>query len=286
METQAPNPQAMPPLVDFILTRRLPCAAWMTLMLLVMWLPAMMPGLHPAIALLLMLLGMVVHLMTPALVAMITFGGGLKFTLHVVAIAAVALTGLSGFSLAAGLITLLLYGVLPALSAAALMQSQGVRRSAQYLAIGTGFAVLLGLLLVTATQEIGLREWVNQILEPMFADMASIPAEQAQAMQLFRQSMVAVLPSLLALTLWSIWWGNLAAARHLAKKYGFYQGNEATFLTLSFDKPLAYLFTLLMLLMLVVTGDVSYLVANATIVTGGLLAAQGVLFTHSWLKVK
>ena len=286
MEHQTPSPQVMPPLVDFILTRRLPCAAWMTLMLMAMWLPALMPGLHPVILLLLMTLGMALHLMTPALVALVSFGGGFRFALHVAAIAAAAVTVLSGFPLSAGIVTLLLYGLLPAIAAAALMQMQGIRRSAQYLAIGTGAAVLTGLLFAVAVQDVGLREWVNMILEPMFADMASIPAEQAQAMQLFRQSMVAMLPGLLALSLWIIWWGNLGLARHLAKKYGFYQGDEDRLLTLSFDKPLAYLFTLLMLLMLIVTGDAAYLVANASIVCGGLLAAQGVVVAHSWLKVK
>ena len=98
--------------------------------------------------------------------------------------------------------------------------------------------------------------------------------------------MVSVLPGLLALSLWMTWWGNTGLARHLARKFSFYQGEEASLLTLSFDKTLAYLFALLMLLMLIVSGNVLYLVNNALIVTGGLLAAQGVAVAHSWLKVK
>ena len=286
MNSQPPNPQAMPPLVNFILTRRLPCAALMTVMLLGMWFPVVIPGLHPVITLLLMTLGMALHLMTPALVALVTFGGGLRFALHVAVIASISVTALSGFSLSAGVVTLLLYGLLPILSAVVLMQVQGVRRSAQYVAIGTGIAVILGLLLAAGTQDAGLREWVNLLLEPLFADMASIPAEQMQAMQLFRESMVAVLPGLLALSLWMTWWGNTGLARRLAKKYGFYRGDEANFLTLSFDKTLAYLFGILILLMSIVTGNLLYLVANAAIVTGGLLAAQGVTVAHSWLKAK
>ncbi|NWF39777.1 DUF2232 domain-containing protein [Mariprofundus sp. NF] len=286
MQDQAPEQQVMPPLVDFILTRRLPCAALMSFMLLGMWLPAIVPGIPTVFALLAMTLGIALHLMTPALVALITFGGGLKFALQVVAIAAAVVTALSGFSLSAGVVTLLLYGLLPALAATALMQPGGVRRSAQQVAMGTGIAVVVGLMLAAGTQNLGLQAWVNLLLEPLFADMATLPAEQVQAMQLFRESMVAVLPGLLALTLWMTWWGNMGSARHLAMKYGFYQGEVASLLTLSFDKALAFLFTGLMLLMLIVSGNLLYLVANAAIVTGGLLAAQGVMVAHSWLKVK
>ncbi|ATX82316.1 putative membrane protein (DUF2232) [Mariprofundus ferrinatatus] len=287
MESQAPKPQAMPPLVDFILTRRLPCAAVMTAMLLAMWLPIVIPVANPAIALLLMMLGMALNLMTPALVALVTFGGGFTFALHVAAISAAAITLVSGFSLTAGIVTLLLYGLLPILSATAMMQENGIRRSAEYVAIGSGLMALIGLLLAAAVQDTGVREWIDLLLAPMFAELPqTMPAEQMQAMQMFRESMVAVMPALLVLALWMTWWGNTGTARHWAKKFGFYRGSEASMLTLGFGKTLAYLFVLLMLLVMIVTGDLLYLVANAAIVIGGLLAAQGVAVAHSWLKAK
>lgn len=287
MDHQSPNTQAMPPLVDFILTRRLPCAAMMSIMLLAMWIPMFLPGLPPVLILLTVTLGMAVHLMTPVLVALVTFGGGITFALQVAAIAALVITVLSGFSLSAGIVTLLLYGLLPTLSAAAMMQNQGIRRSAQIIAIGSGVAVIVGLLVATAGQELEIQAWVNLLLEPLFADMPqNMPAEQLQAMKMFRESMVAILPGLLALSLWMAWWGNTGLARHLAKKFGFYQGEEASLLTLNFGKPLAYLFTVVMVLMLLVSGTLHYLVANAAIVTGGMLAAQGVAVAHSWLKAK
>ena len=77
MDNQPPNPQAMPPLVDFILTRRLPCAALMSVMLFAMWIPVMVPGLPTVFVTLAMPLGLALHLMTPALVDLIHLGGGL-----------------------------------------------------------------------------------------------------------------------------------------------------------------------------------------------------------------
>lgn len=287
MEHQAPNPQAMPPLVDFLLTRRLPCAAVMTAMLMAMWLPLALPPSNPAVVLLMMMVGMLLHLMTPALVAVVTFGGGLGFALQVSAISAAAVTLLSGFSLTAGAVTLLIYGLLPAISAVAIMQPDGIRRSAQYVATGAALAIAIGLLLGSAVQDMGLREWVTALLAPLFADLPqTMNAEQMQAMQMFKESMVSIMPALLVLTLWMAWWGNMGTARHWAQKYGFYRGNEASMLTLGFGKPVAYLFTVLLLLVVIATGDLLYLVGNAAIVTGGLLAAQGVAVAHSWLKAK
>lgn len=286
MDSRTPK-QAMPPILSFFLTRRLPCAVLMTAMLLAMWLPATVPGLPQAIAMLVMTVGMVLHMMTPALVALITFGGGFAFALHVVAIGAVAVTLMSGLSLVTGTIVFLLYGLLPIFAAMAIMQERGIRRSAQYIAAGSGIAVLAGLFLAATVQDMGLREWVNLLLEPVFMDLPqTVPTEQLQAMQAFRESMVSMMPALLALGLWAAWWGNVALARHWAKRYDFYRGCELSILTLGFSKVLAYLFVALMIMALVVTGDLLYLVNNSAIMVGGLLAFQGIMVAHSWLKAK
>lgn len=287
MENQAPEPLTMPPILAFILTRRIPCAALILIMLMGMWLPSLLPGLSPALAILVMLFGMVLHILAPALVSLITFGGGLQFALQVSGITALAVLALSGFSLFTGTATFLLYGLLPIMAALAMTRQQGVKRSAEYVATGIGLFLLLALIVIATIQDSGIRDWVAQVLSPLFDQTANeIPAEQMQNMQMFRESVIAILPGFLAMGLWTLWWGNLALARHLAARYGFYPGEAESLLGLRFSKTLAYIFLGLMLLMNIATGDVEYLTSSAAIFTGGLLAAQGIAVAHSWLKAR
>jgi len=261
------------------------------------WLPLLAQGLSPVLLLLLTMIGLTIHMFVPALVALVTFGGGITFASQISAIAAIAMVMITGFSFVPGLIVFIGYGLLSILGAVLMMRADGVKQSAQWLGLGLGGFTFLGLLVAAMANDMGVQSWINHLLSPMFDGVeqqviagAQISGGEQQAtemMQQGRQMMVAMMPGLIALGLWLTWWSNLVFARHYACKYNFYQGDKATLLTLNFGKPVAYVFLVLLLLMnLTGTGDLQYLASNATILAGGMLAIQGVAVAHSWLKAK
>ncbi len=298
MENKPPAPQPMPKMVSFILTHRLPCAALILVMLMsAVWMPLLSQGLAPFLLLLATMIGLTIHMLVPAVVALVTFGGGLIFATQVSAITAIAVVLITGFAFVPGLIVFVAYGLLPTLGALFMMRPDGVRQSAQWLALGLGALTFIALSIAAMMHDVGMKEWVNMLLTPMFEGVeqqitatGQIPSgdhEAAQMLEQGRQMMVAILPGLMALGLWLTWWSNLVFARHFASKHDFYQGDMATLLTLRFGKPIAYLFLVLLLLMnFTGSGDLQYLASNAAILTGGMLAMQGVAVGHSWLKAK
>jgi len=284
------KPATLPRAAAFILTHRLPCAMLMVAMLMaVLWLPALLQGL-PLLAALAIALGVGVHILAPGLIAVVTFGGGTTFALQVAAIAAIGISAIAGFALTPGLIVFAMYGLLPIAAAHSVMRQDGVKKSAQYLAIGIGMAVLAGLVLGSAAQDVGLRDLASHMLAPMFdamqAQVASVDAQEAQMLQQARKMTELILPGILALGLWFTWWGDIVFARTFAQKYGFYRGNASDLLGLRFGKGLAYAFLAALVLANIGENDVQYIAINATILLGGLLASQGVAVGHSWLKVK
>ena len=298
MQNQPPALQPMPKLVSFILTHRLPCATLMLVMLMsAIWLPLLTQGFPPFLLLLVTMAGLTIHMLVPGLVALVTFGGGLIFASHVSAITAVAVILITGFSFVPGLIVFVAYGLLPILGALLMMRPDGVKQSAQWMGLGLGGLILIALTIAGIMHDVGIKEWVNMLLAPMFEGVeqqmtatGQVPGtdhEAAQMIEQGRQMMVAILPGLMALGLWLTWWSNLVFARHYASKYDFYQGDTANLLTLHFGKSIAYLFLALLLLMnFTGGGDLQYLASNAAILTGGMLAMQGVAVGHSWLKAK
>jgi len=291
MQDQTPAPQTMPAALTYVLTHRLPCATLMLVMLMsAVWLPALSDGMPGFVAMLLTTAGLSLHILAPALIALVTFGGGLLFAAHVAALAAVAVSMIAGFTLLPGLVVFVLYGLVPILGAALMMRSDGVRRSAQYLAFGLGGLTLIGLAIAAAMQDTGIRELIDALLAPMFAGVEQqMPAGEPEAVQMLEQSrrmMVEILPGLMALGVWFTWWGDVVFARNFARKYGFYQGEASSLLSLGFGKPVAYLFLVLLALMNLGSGELHYIAVNAAILIGGMLAAQGVAVGHSWLKAK
>ncbi len=298
MQDLPPATQTMPKMASFILAHRLPCAALILVMLMsAVWLPLLTQGLAPFLLLLTTMIGLTIHMLVPAVVAVVTFGGGLIFAAHVSAITAIAVVLITGFAFVPGLIVFVVYGLLPILGALLMMRKDGVRQSAEWLALGLGLVSLISLSIAAMMHDVGIKDWVNQLLAPMFEGVeqqitanGQIPAgdhEAAQMLEQGRQMMVAILPGLMALGLWLTWWSNLVFARHFASKYDFYQGDNATLLTLHFGKPIAYVFLVLLLLMnFTGSGDLQYLASNAAILTGGMLAMQGIAVGHSWLKAK
>jgi len=285
----------MPAIVTFILTHRLPCASLMLVMLMsAVWLPALTQGFTPFLLLLITMIGLSIHLLVPALVALVTFGGGLLFASQMSALTAVAVTLITGFSILPGLMVFIVYGLLPMLGALLIMRSAGLRQSAEWMALAMGSLSLMGLALLAMSHDVGIRALVDQLVAPMFAGVEQQIAENEQlardgATEMLtqgRQLMVAMLPGLMALGLWFTWWSNIILARRYAQKYDFYQGDTAGLLSLNFGKSVAYVFLVLLILMNLAAGDLQYLASNAAILVGGMLAMQGIAVGHSWLKAK
>jgi hypothetical protein len=210
--------------------------------------------------------------------------------MQVAAIASLGITALAGFSLLPGLIVLTVYGLLPMLAAMAEMRTDGMRRSAQYLALTLGGVVLISIMAGASIQGLGLREFVASALAPIFDGLLTqMPAgdpEAAQMVEQVRQMTVGFFPGIVALGLWFVWWGDIVFARNIAVKYDFYQGSKSDLLELRFGKSLAYVFLALLALVNLGAGDVQYVAINTAILLGGLLAAQGIAVGHCWLKAK
>jgi hypothetical protein len=291
MQDQTPAPQTMPAALSYVLSHRIPCATLMLVMLMsAVWLPALGDGMPGFVAMLLTTAGLSLHILAPALIALVAFGGGLAFASQVAALAAAAISMVTGFALLPGLVVFVLYGLIPIMGAALMMRADGVRRSAQYLAFGLGGLTLIGLAIAAAMQDTSIRGLMDALLAPMFAGVEQqMPAGEPEAVQMLEQSrqmMVEILPGLMALGVWFTWWGDVVFARNFARKFGFYQGEATSLLSLGFGKPVAYLFLVLMVLMNLGSGELHYIAVNAAILIGGLLAAQGVAVGHSWLKAK
>jgi len=252
--------------------------------------PLLLQGMPPFLIVLSTLIGLGLHVLAPALVAIITMGGGILFATHVVLIASVGAFVLSGFSVLPGMVTLLLYGLLPALAAAALLRQHGMQHSARYLAAGLGVIVLAGMIVGALMNDTGMQGFINQLMAPLFEEtQKQVPVSEVDTLLVLNQAqqmMVSMLPGLVALSMWFAWWGDLVLARNFARRYGFYRGDQSSTLTLSFGKPAAYLFLVLLLLANLASGDLQYVGINAAIMVGGLMAAQGIAVGHSWLKAK
>ena len=290
MEREADQPPVMPPAIAFVLTHRLPCAALMVVMLMAaLWLPALTQNLPALFGLLAALSGLGLHMLAPALVALVTFGGGAIFAAQVAAIASLTVSAMAGFAILPGLVVLLVYGLLPIAAAGAEAKEEGSRRSLLYLALGVGMATLLALIGGAMDADVGLRDYVANLLAPMFETMKDQLQAEPNALPMLeqlRQSTVANFPGMVALGFWLIWVGDMMFARSIAMKYGFYRGSSTNLLELRFDRRLAFAFLTLLVLLNVATGDVQYVASNAAILLAGLLAAQGIAVGHSWLKAK
>lgn len=282
------QPAVLHPLAAFILTRRIPCAALLLALLgAVVWLPALSKGL-PLLALLASAVGIGLHVLAPSLVALITFGGGASFALHVTGIVSLAVVAIAGFDLLPGLVVLVVYGLLTIMSAGSLRGTDGVKRSAVIVAIGMGVAVFAALVVGSTVQGMGLHAYAAHLVAPLF-DNVQLPADEpgaAEVLQRTRDMTALILPGIVAIGLWMAWWGDVMLARNVAKRYGFYDGNEASALNLEFGKPLAYAFMAMLVMANFAGGDVRFVGVNAAILFGGLLAAQGVAVAHSWLRAK
>jgi len=279
----------MPQFAEFVLTRRFPCAGLALLMFTaVIWGPAT-AGI-PLLSLLLSLAGMTLHLLTPALFALIVLGGGLIYAMQVALIAAAVVTVVTGFDLMSGMLFLLLYALLPALAARSLGRIGGLSRSARLLAIGLLLAVMAVLLSASMVQGIELKQLVGQMVSPLFDVLASaIPAGDQQALDAVgqaREMMVWILPGFLAFGLWMIWWLDLLLGRKLAVKYGFFSGDFSEMLMIRFDRVTGVALIVATALANFTDGSLQYVAVSTAIMLAGLLALQGISVAHLWLRLR
>ena len=279
------NIQAMPKMMELFLTNRLPCAMLVLLMLTSVYWFNVLFGNVPLIGFVMLLLGSVLMMSVPIVFALVLFGGGVNFAMQVAGIVALAVFTLSAGSLSLTLIFLLLCAVIPVFSALLLQHEGGFQQSAWSLAIGLLVFTFVAMWLAS---DAGVKDWMQQILSPMFDNMlASVPAGETgvlQSIQSLRDVMGMIFPGLSVFSLWLTWWGNILFARKLAQKYGFYRGDECSMLY--FRLPSKLVFTLLVLLALtnIASGDMQYIAMNSLLVLAGLIAVQGIAVAHMWLR--
>ena len=285
------NDQAktLPPFTQFLLTRRIPCAGLALVMFTAVIWGTALSGI-PLLALLMSLLGLTMHMLTPALFALIMFGGGLSYTLQVGAITALAVIVMTSFNLESGAVFLLLYAALPALAAASLLRIGGMKQSAQRLALGLFLATMTALLAGAASQGVSMHLFVEQLIEPLFSGVtSSIPVGEVAALEALERTkaMTAwVLPGFMAFSLWMVWWLDLMLARRIAVTYGFFRGDHSEMLMIKFDKVAGITFLVAAALANIMDGSVQYIAISIAIMLGGLLALQGVSVAHLWIRAR
>ena len=285
------NDQAktLPPFVQFLLTRRIPCAGLALVMFTAVIWGTALSGI-PLLAILVAFAGLAMHMLTPALFALIMFGGGLSYTLQVGAITALAVIVLTGFNLESGAVFLLLYALLPALAAVSLTRIGGMKQSAQRLALGLFLATITALLAGAASQGVSMHAFVEQLVDPLFNGVtANIPVGEAAALDALEKTktMTAwVLPGFMAFSLWMVWWLDVILARRVAVTYGFFRGDHSEMLMIRFDRFAGITFLAATALANVTDGSVQYIAISIAIMLGGLLALQGVSVAHLWIRAR
>jgi len=271
------NMHTMPPAAEWMLTHRLPCALLAMLTFgTVLWLSGTILSI-PLLAL---------HLLTPALFALITLGGGIAFGVQVAFLAAVLMSLAAQASLEPGLMLLTLYGLLPILAAASLNRPGGMSKSAQHLAIGLGMAMLATLIVGAESQGITAREFVGQGLKPLFDAMQGQQEMDVALFDRIRNITVWIFPGLMALSLWFVWWSNVLLARNIATYYGFFRGDVQPVNALRLNPKIAYLFLAIAAAGVITQGTVQYFAVNADMLIAGLLSAQGLAVVHTWLQMR
>jgi len=269
--------RAMPPAAEWILTHRLPCALLTVLTFgMALWLA----GTALSIPLLML------HLLTPALFALITLGGGITFGIQVAFLAALLMSLSAHALLEPGLMLLTLYGLLPILAAASLNGPGGMSKSAQHLAIGLGMAMLATLIVGAASQDVTARAFVEHGLSPLFDAMRGQREMDAALLERIRNITVWIFPGLMALSLWLLWWSDVLLARNIATYYGFFRGDTQPVNALRLNSKIAYLFLAIATAGAITQGTVQYLAVNVDLLIAGLLSAQGLAVTHTWLQIR
>jgi hypothetical protein len=281
--------RTLSPAVQFILTRRIPCAALAVLMFTAVLLDVGLSGI-PLLAVLISLVGLTLHMLTPVLFALVMFGGGMVYALQVAVIAALAITLITDFSLMNGVVFLLLYAFLPIVAAATMGRLGGMSRSAQQLALSLFTASMVALLAAAGSQGVDIHTFVEQMLAPFFdALVSTVPADEQAALEALEQMKVMTVwafPGFLAFSLWMLWWMDILLARRIAIRYGFFQGDHSEMLMIRFTKVIGIALIVVAVLANITSGSAQYIAVSSAIMLAGLLALQGVSVAHMWFKIR
>ncbi|MDX8387560.1 MAG: DUF2232 domain-containing protein [Ghiorsea sp.] len=279
------NGKVMPKMVEFFLTKRVPCAFIVVAMLTSAYWFNVLFGEIPLLGFLFVLVGMLLHLAVPGVFALVLFGGGLAYSLQVGGIAALLILLLSSGSFYAVLIFFSLFVMVPVI-AASVLQTKGLSQSAWILAVAM-FVIVLVALMVGMDAD-GMKAFVSEQFKPMFDNMVtSLPVGETDAVESIRQlqnMMIQIFPGLLVLSFWMVWWSSILYARKYAKEYGFYQGDQSEMLQLFLPKQLVFGLLLFSALTIMADGDLQYIATNGLLVLSGLIAVQGIAVAHAWLK--
>jgi uncharacterized protein YybS (DUF2232 family) len=275
----------MPKMVEFFLTKRVPCAFMVVVMLTSAYWFNVLFGEIPLLGFLFVLVGMLLHLAVPGVFVLVLFGGGLSYSLQVGGISALLILLLSSGSFYATLIFISLFVLVPVYTAS-VFQRQGLSQAAWILAVAMFVIVVIALMIGMDAE--GIKAFVSQLFKPMFDNMVtSLPVGETEAVASIRQlqdMMIQIFPGLLALSFWLTWWANILYARKYAKEYGFYLGDQGDMLQLFLPKQLVYGLLLFSTLSVLAEGDLQYIATNALLVLSGLMAVQGIAVVHAWLK--
>ena len=274
----------MPKLVEFILTKQIPCAITVVLLLTsVYWLNLIFG--NSLLGALFMLLGTLLHLSVPAIFSLVLMGGGLTYALQVGGIAALGVLFISEGSFAATLVFAALYVVIP-LMTAVLVQYRGLGKSSWLLAVSLFVVVLAGMMVGMEGE--GMKAFIHELFKPMFDNMiANVPAGEVAAIesvQRLQEVLVQIFPGMMVLSLWLVWWSDVLLARKYAEEYGFYQGDRSDMLSFSLPSQLVFVLLLLAAVANLTEGDLQYLALNILLVLSGLISVQGTMVAHAWLK--
>ena len=281
----SPIGEPMPKVVDLFLTNRVLCAVLAVMMLTSAYWFNMLVGNLRMVAFVFLMFGVLLHLAVPSLFALVSLGGGLKYSLQVGGIAAILLFVLSSGSLNTVLVFILLFVVLPAF-AVQVMQQKGLGHAGWILALVLFFGVAFAMMVSAGSQDV--EAFVHQQFQPVFDTMISrIPPGAKSdiiAMQGLQSMMVKVFPGFFVFGLWIIWWSDLIFARKVAQKYGFYQGEEKDVLSFSLPKTVAFVLLIFLGFANLADGNLQYLALSGVMMLAGMLAVQGVVVAHAWLK--
>ncbi len=271
-----PQTRSLPPFAQWALTRRIPCA----FLAMVMY-GSVLAFVGTALSLPLMVL----HILTPALFAVVALGGGAVFAMQVAILAGVGMTLLLQGAVAPGMALFILYAALPVLAASVLPAKGGASKSGLYLAVGLLAAMLLALIAIPQAQGITPMAFVHQLLAPMFKATLHEGIDPAMLARIEKAS-EWIFPGVTAASLWVVWWGDVMLARTFAVLYGFYRGDMQPMSGFSLPRPVAYAFVSLAAVAGFASGTLQYLAVNAALLFVMLLSVQGLAVAHTWLAAR
>jgi len=284
--TQAPQP--LPRWASALLTRRFACAALLFLMqTAVVWLALLFAGI-PLLGTLAVAIGTALNLLAPAVVAVVTIGGGPMFALQCAALASLGIFVASQWQLPLAITSLALYGVAPILGAWAICApTGGMQRSASRLLWLLSLGGAGALLAAAAAEQTTAAEVSARIVRSMFANAAPPnDAEAAAAVAAAQQMLAQILPGLLVAGVWISWWIDVLLARSFAIRHGFFHGDRTPASELRFSPALGIAFALSLAGLQLAEGGLRFWAANASVVLGAAIAADGVMLAHGFFVAR